>query len=103
MRIRPQTRASYLKNLRNHVEPYAIAQMQLAHLTGTRLTTHYRLLDKSGRNDHRAGEGLSPRTVRYLHTIVHKVLAQAVKDQLLSKNPLTPRRRRLQRKHGLRR
>lgn len=65
--------------------------MPLAQLTGLRLTSHYRLLEQSGRKDHRkdhrAGEGLSARTVRYLHTIVHKVLGQAVKDGLLLRNP----------------
>ena len=87
LRIGPQTRASYLKNWRNHVEPYPLASLQLAQLTGSRLTTLYRLLEKSGRKDHKAGEGLSARTVRYLHTIIHGVLAQAVKDGLLLRNP----------------
>jgi integrase len=86
MRIGPQTRASYVKNLRNHIEPYPIAQVPLAQLTGQRLTAHYRALEKSGRKDHRAGEGLSPRTVRYLHTIIHGVLGQAVKDGLVLRN-----------------
>ena len=87
MRIGPQTKASYKKNWRLHVEPYAIAKAPLAQLTGQRLTAHYRVLEKSGRKDHRAGEGLSPRTVRYLHTIIHKVLGQAVRDGLLLRNP----------------
>src|SRR5207245_311891 len=46
MRIGPQTRASYVKNLRNHIEPYPIAQVPLAQLTGQRLTAHYRALEK---------------------------------------------------------
>jgi integrase len=87
MRIGPQTRASYLKNWRLHVEPYPVASLRLAQLTGSRLTSHYRALEKSGRKDHREGEGLSARTVRYLHTIVHGILGQAVKDGLLSRNP----------------
>ena len=61
--------------------------MPLAQLTGQRLTAHYRLLETSGRKDHRAGEGLSARTIRYLHTIIHKVLGQAVRDGLLLRNP----------------
>ena len=100
MRIGPQTKASYVKNWRNHVEPYPLAQLPLAQLTGQRLTTHYRMLEKSGRKDHRAGEGLSARTVRYLHTIIHGVLGQAVKDGLLVRNPAdaaTPPRRRRRR------
>ena len=87
MRIGPQTRASYLKNWRLHVEPYPVASLRLGQLTGSRLTTHYRALEKSGRKDHRAGEGLSARTTRYLHTIVHGVLGQAVRDGLLARNP----------------
>jgi integrase len=45
------------------------------------------VLEKSGRKDHRAGEGLSARTVRYLHTTIHGILRQAVRDGLLLKNP----------------
>jgi integrase len=87
LRIKPQTRASYVKNWRNHIQPYPIAQLPLAQLTGLALTKHYRVLERSGRKDYRAGEGLSPRTVRYLHTIVHGILGQAVRDGLLSRNP----------------
>jgi hypothetical protein len=74
MRIAPQTRASYKKNLRNHIAPYPMAKVPLARLTGQQLTAHYRKLETSGRKDHRAGEGLSARTVRYIHTIIHGIL-----------------------------
>jgi integrase len=87
LRLKPQTRASYVKNLRNHLEPYPIGQLPLAQVTGAKLTAHYRPLEQSGRKDHRAGEGLSARTVRYVHTIIHGVLGQAVRDSLLLRNP----------------
>ena len=87
LRVGPQTKASYKKNWRLHIEAYPIAAVPLAQLTGLRFTTHYRLLEKSGRKDHREGEGLSPRTVRYIHTVIHGVLGQAVKDGLLLRNP----------------
>jgi integrase len=45
-----------------------------------------RLLE-SGRKDHRGGAGLSVRTVRYVHTVVHRVLKDAVRWELLSRNP----------------
>lgn len=70
-----------------HVEPYPLAEIPLAQVTGQRLTAHYRLLEQSGRKDHREGEGLSARTVRYLHTTLHGILGQAVKDGLLLRNP----------------
>ena len=56
-------------------------------MTGLRLTSHYRALEKAGRKDHREGEGLSARTVRYLHTILSRVLGQAVRDGLFTRNP----------------
>jgi cell division protein FtsN len=40
LRVSPQTRASYIKNLRNHIEPYPVAAVPLAHLTGAKLTAH---------------------------------------------------------------
>ena len=86
LRIGAQTRASYRKNWRLHVAAYPIAELPLAQLTGSRLTRHYRQLEKSGRKDHREGDGLSARTVRYVHTIIHGVLAQAVRDGLLQRN-----------------
>lgn len=87
LRVKPQTKASYIKNWRNHIAPYPLADVPLAQLTGVRLTAHYRVLEKSGRKDHKAGEPLSARTVRYIHTIIHGVLGQAVKDALLQRNP----------------
>ena len=87
LRLKPQTRASYEKNWRLHVEPYPLASLPLAQVTGAKLTAHYRLLETSGRKDHKAGSGLSARTVRYLHTTIHRVLAQAVRDGLLARNP----------------
>lgn len=54
LRIEPGTRASYVKNWRNHVEPYPIAAMPLAQLTGVKLTSNYRVLEKHGRKDYKA-------------------------------------------------
>ena len=87
LRVGPQTKASYRKNWRLHIEAYPVAQVPLGQITGQRLTTHYRLLEKSGRKDHKAGAGLSARTTRYIHTIIHGVLGQALKDGLLLRNP----------------
>ena len=87
LRLKRQTRASYRKNWRLHIAAYPIASVPLAQLTGAKLTAHYRVLEKSGRKDYRAGEGLSARTVRYIHTIIHGVLGDAVRDGLLLRNP----------------
>jgi integrase len=87
LRIGAQTKASYKKNWRLHVSAYPVGRQPLAQVTGLGLTTHYRALEQRGRKDHREGEGLSARTTRYVHTIIHKVLGQAVKDGLLPRNP----------------
>ena len=84
LRKGPTTIASYRKNVRLHVIPY-IGDVQLAQLTGTRLTALYRQLETSGRAD--GAGGLGARTVRYIHTIMHSALAAAVDDNLIAVNP----------------
>lgn len=84
LRLKPSTSSSYAKNVRLHVVPH-IGAVPLSSLTGQRLTALYRRLETSGRVD---GEGgLSARTVRYIHTIVHRALRDAVEDGLLAINP----------------
>jgi integrase len=89
LQLGESTIASYRKNIRLHVRAYPIADIPLASLTSAHLAAHYRLLETSGRKDHRAGEGLSARTVRYIHTIIGAALSAAVSAQppLLAKNP----------------
>jgi integrase len=82
LRLEPSTMASYRKNVRLHITP-AIGLIPLASLTTTRIDALYRQLEKSGRKDYRAGEGLSPRTVRYIHMI----LCSALDDAKLTRNP----------------
>lgn len=84
LRKQPSTVASYRKNVRLHVIP-ALGQLRLEQLTGTRLTKHYKHLEESGRVDGKGG--LSARTVRYVHTIIHSALGAAVRDGLLLNNP----------------
>ena len=89
LRLAPSTMASYRKNVRLHLVPY-IGAAQLAQLTTARINAVYRELERSGRRDHigeRTGEALSARTVRYLHTILHKALGAAVKSHRLARNP----------------
>jgi integrase len=61
----------------------------LASLTTARIDALDRQLERGGRADHREGEGLSPRTVRYVHTILSAALGAAVKSRppRLAHNP----------------
>jgi integrase len=86
LRLAPSTVASYRKNVRLHIAPY-LGSTPLASLTPAQLNKLYRDLEKSGRTDHRSGEGLSARTVRYVHTILSSALHEAVKTGLLARNP----------------
>jgi integrase len=86
LRLAPSTVASYRKNVRLHIEPY-IGTVPLASLTTARIDALYRQLERGGRADHKAGEGLSPRTVRYVHTILSAGLGAAVKHHRLTRNP----------------
>lgn len=61
--------------------------MRLASLTPARIDALYCELERGGRTDHKAGEGLSPRTVRYIYTILRKTLPDAVDAGQLVRNP----------------
>jgi integrase len=91
LRVAPSTIASYRKNIRLHVTPY-IGALPLASLTSARIAALYRTLETSGRADHRQGEGLSARTVRYVATILRAALAEAVAAGVLARNPADPER-----------
>ncbi len=84
LRKEPSTVASYRKNVRLHVQPH-IGDLRLEQLTGTMLTKLYHQLETTGRVD--GSGGLSARTVRYVHTIVHAGMGAAVRDGLLVANP----------------
>ena len=88
LRLAPSTVASYRKNVRLHIRP-RIGSVPLNALTTERIDALYRELERSGRADHREGEGLSPRTVRYVATILSAALAAAVKSRppRLAHNP----------------
>lgn len=84
LRLSPSTIASYRKNVRLHVVP-RIGALRLEQVTGTRLTALYRELERTGRAD--GAGGLSARTVRYIHTIIHAAFKAAVRDGRLATNP----------------
>ncbi len=90
LRLRPGTMQGYRRNARLHVVPY-IGGIQLDKLTSTRLSTLYRQLEKDGfkRGNQAGQQGLSPRTVQLVHTLVSSAMKAAVDDGLLIVNPGT--------------
>lgn len=80
--LAPSTYASYARNVRCHITP-GIGSLPLQGLSADVLTRFYGERLASGG---RTGEGLSPRTVRYLHAIIHAALEDALRWQLVSRN-----------------
>lgn len=80
----PGTIESYRRQMLTHVVP-ALGGVRIVNLSAADLDTLYSRLLAPGRRDGRGG--LSPRTVRYVHTIVSKALSDAVRKRLLARNP----------------
>lgn len=77
--VRPSTYTSYESNLRCHVLG-EIGHHRLQHITPGMLNRLYTSLEESER-------GLSARTIRYVHTILRRVLSDAVRQERLVRNP----------------
>lgn len=84
--VRPSTWASYEKNVRLHIKPH-IGVVELRRLGAADLDRLYQRLLADGRADHQAGKGLSPRTVRYVATILGRALKDAVRKGLIPRSP----------------
>ena len=82
-RVRPSTWESYQRNVRTHITP-VIASTRLQDISAATLNRFYADLLTSGRADGKGG--LSPRTVRYIHTILRKALHDAVRWNRLARN-----------------
>ena len=83
MQVKPSTFESYSRNARQHVLP-CIGGRQLRDIGPGQLNTLYADLLDHGRQN--GDGGLSPKTVRYIHTIVHKALADARDAGLVASN-----------------
>jgi hypothetical protein len=80
-RVKPSTFHSYRQNMEIHMLP-ALRSRPLQQLTVMMLNALYARLQSEG-----SGHGaLSAKTVRYIHTIVHKALEDAVDAGLVAKN-----------------
>jgi integrase len=83
--IRPSTHYSYRRNLQLHVLPH-LGSVQLRRIDAGMLNGLYASLLADGRKNY-AGGGLSPRSVQYVHAILHRALRDAVKWGRLARNP----------------
>ena len=79
----PSTVDGYTRHLRSHVRT-TLGGVRLSALTAMDLDRLYARMLADGRIDGRGG--LSPRMVRYVHSIVSKALSDAVRKRLLVRN-----------------
>lgn len=83
--VRPATHYSYARNLRLHVTS-RLGSIALRRIDGGMLNGLYAALLAEGKRSN-GGGGLSPRTVRYVHTILHRAFRDAVRWGRLARNP----------------
>jgi integrase len=83
-KLREPTRDSYRRLLVAHVIP-RLGSLRLSAITADHLNRLYGDLLREGRKDGKGG--LSSRTVRYIHVVLHKAFEDAVKYGKLSRNP----------------
>lgn len=84
--LRPSTWATTCHYVRAHLCP-ALGHVALQGVTTAQLNAFYAELLVSGRRDGRGG--LAPESVRHIHGIVHKALADATRWGYLARNPAT--------------
>jgi integrase len=82
-RVRPSTWASYRMAVDRHIVP-TLGGVVLQALTPAHLATFYRGLFDDGRRDGRGG--LSPKSVRNIHGVLHAALRDAVRWGYLPRN-----------------
>ena len=81
--VKPSTWDSYRRNMDRHLLP-RLGHRRLRDLTAAHINVVYGDLLERGKSD---GGGLSPKTVRYLHTTLHTALSHAVDANLIAANP----------------
>jgi integrase len=81
--IKPSTFESYRRNVRLHISGRLLGQRKLQQVEPSDLNVLYAVL-LAGDADHRP---LSPRSVAYVATILHRALRDAVRWQILVRNP----------------
>ena len=83
--VSPRTHERYAEIARKNVVP-ALGTIVLAKLQPIQVSEAYAKALASGRRDGKGG--LSPRTVHHCHRVLKRAMSQAVRWQLLSRNPL---------------
>ncbi len=82
--LRPTTWGSYEVQIKKHILP-TLGHLRLSQLQTSNLQALYNQKLNGGRADGKEG-GLSPRSVRYIHVVIHAALEQAKKEGMITFN-----------------
>lgn len=83
--IRQNTWKSYETQIRVHIKP-EIGQLKLSKLNTSHVQALLNCKFEGGRKDGKEG-GLSNRSIKYIHTVLHSALEQALKENIIMVNP----------------
>ncbi len=83
--LRPTTWESYRYQVDGHIIP-ALGHLRLPQLQTAQIQRLYNEKLAGGRLDGKPG-GLSPKSVKYIHTVIHSALEQARKEGMIKINP----------------
>ncbi len=90
LEVKPKTHEDYRSLIERYVVP-RIGRMRLQSVKPSTLSTFYAILRREGGA---SGQGLSPRTVNYVHSVLRKAFNDAVNtDQVIAVNPATRAKR----------
>jgi len=84
-KVAPRTHERYAEIVRKNLVP-ALGAVLLTKLQPMQISNAYAMALSNGRRDRRGG--LSPSTVRYMHVILKAAMRQAVRWQMLARNPV---------------
>jgi integrase len=82
--VKPSTAELYETVIAAYVKPHDLASIRLQDVRGGHLNALYATLETSGR---RNGKPLAAKTIRNVHTLLHRALRDAVRWDLLIRNP----------------
>lgn len=84
--VKPFTASSYAVQCNNHIIP-ALGAVKLSALNTPMIQAFYNSLQKEHKQDGKAVAGLSPKTIKNIHGVLHKALSQAQAIGYIRFNP----------------
>jgi integrase len=91
--VSPKSHERYSEIVRNYLVP-AIGALPITRLAPVHIQEAYNGWASGGRRDGKPG-GLSPQSRRHIHRILRSVLARAVEQQVIARNPADAFRKRM--------